>query len=222
MRKYIKTNEQNKKFFNIAGVDVLIKDDLVFNLDRSKLEKILKSIPKQYLYNVDYIIFGSFEFLTKKQYNASYNDGAIYVANIQEDNESVLDDIVHEIGHAVEDQFGEFIYSDGKLEKEFLYKRSLLKKELENGGYKWTPKSIFKSQYEEALDMFFYDTVGYPTMTVLVQGIYYSPYAATSIHEYFANGFEAFYYHKDLYLKNVSPVLYNKLSLLEEEVIDNV
>tara|TARA_B100000287_G_scaffold412316_1_gene442641 strand:+ start:546 stop:1202 length:657 start_codon:yes stop_codon:yes gene_type:complete len=218
MRNYIKSN-QNSKFFTVSNIDVIIKDDLAFNLDREELGKILDSFPKQYLYNIDYVIFGNFDFMRKKQFNASYHEGAIYVLNTQEDNESVLDDIVHEVGHAVEEQHGSFLYSDGRIEKEFLQKRKLLKIELEKHGYKWTPEAIFKSQYEEALDMFFYDTVGYPIMTVLVQGIYYSPYAATSIHEYFANGFEAFYYHKDPYLKRVSPVLYEKLQTLEEEVI---
>ncbi len=222
MRKYIKNRESDSSFFNIANVDIIIKDKLTFELDREELKDILYSVPNRYLYNVDYIIFGQFDFLTKKDYNASYHDGAIYVANTQEGNESVLDDIIHEIGHAVEEQFGDFLYADGVIEKEFLIKRKMLKRELEKEGYKWTPESIFKSQYEEVLDRFFYDTVGYPSMTMIVQGIYYSPYGATSLHEYFANGFEAYYYHRDPYLKKVSPVLYNKLETLEEEIQENV
>ncbi len=223
MRTYIKNKDKTKKkFFSFGNIDVIIKDDLDFDLDFNDLQKTLKLVPHRYLYNIDYIIFGKFDFLSKRDFNASYHEGAIYIANRQEDNDSVLDDVIHEIGHAVEEQFGDFLYSDGLIEREFLSKRALLKKELESGGYKWTPESIFKSQYEEALDRFFYDTVGYPTMTMLVQGIYYSPYGATSLHEYFANGFEAYHYHKDLYLKKVSPILYNKLETLEQEVAEHV
>ena len=39
------------------------------------------------------------------------------------------------------------------------------------------------------------------------------------LREYFANGFEAYFYHKDIYLKKVSPILYGKLEELEEENI---
>ena len=70
-------------------------------------------------------------------------------------------------------------------------------------------------EYDEKLDRYFSDVIGYPVMTSIVQGIYYSPYGATSLNEYFANGFEAYFYHKDLYLKKVSPVLFDKLEKLE-------
>ena len=75
-----------------------------------------------------------------------------------------------------------------------------------------------KVQYNEKLDSIFYKDIGYPTMTPIVQGIFYSPYGATSLREYFANAFEAYFYHKDGYLKKVSPVLYNRIESLEMEV----
>ena len=66
-------------------------------------------------------------------------------------------------------------------------------------------------EYDDELDAYFSDVLGYPKMTVIAQGIFYSPYGATSLREYFANGFEAYFYHKDFYLKKVSPVLFDKL-----------
>jgi len=39
----------------------------------------------------------------------------------------------------------------------------------------------------------------------------------TSINEYFANGFENYFLRDKKYLKNISPVLYNKINNIMEE-----
>ena len=45
--------------------------------------------------------------------------------------------------------------------------------------------------------------------------MFYSPYGATSLREYFANGFEAYYYHRDVnFLKKISPILFDKVKEL--------
>ena len=49
-------------------------------------------------------------------------------------------------------------------------------------------------------------------LATLTTNIFYSPYAATSIKEYYANGFEAFLLKDDISrLKKISPQLYRKL-----------
>ena len=48
-------------------------------------------------------------------------------------------------------------------------------------------------------------------------GLFVSPYAATSIQEYFANGFEKYFLDETRTVKNVSPVLYRKI----EEIIND-
>ena len=58
-------------------------------------------------------------------------------------------------------------------------------------------------EYNKELDHYFSDVIGYPKMTSYAQGIFYSP-TVTSLREYFANGFEAYFFHKDFYLKKVS------------------
>ena len=224
MRNYIKNKiKNNKKFLEISGVSVIFKDDLMFPFNLEEFREVLEGVlPRLYLNNIDYIIFGEFDFLLKRHYNAAYKDGAIYVSNTQEGNESVIDDIVHEIGHAVEEQFAEYIYSDGLIEKEFLIKRKELHGEFKKEGYHYSETAMENPEYDKYLDRFFYDTVGYPAMVAINQGIFYSPYGATSLREYFANGFEAFYYHKDIYLKRVSPILFSKLESLEQEVVGDV
>ena len=63
--------------------------------------------------------------------------------------------------------------------------------------------------------------VGYPVLSAMTVNLFYSPYGSTSIREYFANGFEAFYMQEDINrLKKISPELYKKIieiSKIEEE-----
>jgi len=218
MRNYIKSKRSLDKgsFLTHSAVNIVVKDDLLFELEVSDLEDVIDMFPKAVTKNIDYIIFGNFDFLRKKNYNASYKDGAIYVLNDQEGNADILDDIVHEIGHSVEDNHQGLVYGDGALEMEFLKKREILRKEFSKEGIEVPEDVMSNPDYDQNLDMFFSEKVGYPRMTTIVQGIFYSPYGATSLREYFANGFEAHYYHRDVYLQRVSPVLYSKISKLEE------
>mgnify|MGYP003139469869 CR=1 FL=1 len=218
MRDYVANKHKNNNYFSYNGISILIKDELKFDIDFQELYEVLDDIPSQYFTEIDYIMFGQFDFLNSRRFNASYYDGAIYVSNLQEDNFNVIDDIVHEVGHAVEEKYKNFLFSDGLIEKEFLKKRQLLSLELKKSGFSYVPSSITSTEYDEVLDQYFYDTIGYPILTSITQNIYYSPYASTSINEYFANGFEAFYYHRDIYLKTVSPVLFAKLENLEEKI----
>ena len=117
-------------------------------------------------------IFGDFDFLKKQNYNASYKDGAIYVLNNQEGNNDVLDDIVHEIGHSVEDNYHDLIYGDGLLEKEFIKKRVILRKELAKEGIDIPEEVMMNPDYNQGLDIFFSEKIGYPKMTSIVQGIF--------------------------------------------------
>jgi Mlc titration factor MtfA (ptsG expression regulator) len=49
----------------------------------------------------------------------------------------------------------------------------------------------------------------------MTAGLFPSPYAATSLREYFAIGFEHYYLKDRKVLKRDCPVLYNKLAELE-------
>tara|TARA_Y100001973_G_C5132882_1_gene298749 strand:- start:289 stop:882 length:594 start_codon:yes stop_codon:yes gene_type:complete len=194
---------------------VIIKDPIDFDMTTLDLKNTIESLPDHFLTDIDYIIFGDFDFLKKKGYNASYMDGAIYASNRQRDNINVLDDITHEIGHSVEEKYKDFVYSDMEIEREFLKKRNQLQREFQMAGISIPDEKMNNSDYDEDLDKHFSDVIGYPNMTIFTQGIFYSPYGSTSLREYFANGFEAYFFHKDLYLKKVSPVLFNKLEKLE-------
>jgi len=47
-------------------------------------------------------------------------------------------------------------------------------------------------------------------------------YAATSHREYFARGFEEYYLGDKVYLKQVSPYIYKKLSLLNKKDLEEL
>ena len=51
-----------------------------------------------------------------------YKDGAIYLSPEQDNEEDLLDDILHELAHAVEKKNEDLIYRDGRLEREFVMK----------------------------------------------------------------------------------------------------
>jgi len=102
-------------------VQVYIKDPLTNGVNiRNILDKINISIPPHLTTEIDSIYVGIFDDFEEKETNAAYKDGAIYVSSEQDDDQDLLDDMVHEIAHSLEIPFGYLIYGDGELEQEFL------------------------------------------------------------------------------------------------------
>ena len=61
-------------------------------------------------------------------------------------------------------------------------------------------------------DEFLYEDVGYPELTALTMGLFVSPYAVTSLREYFATGFEEYIMGDITSFRKISPHLFAKLS----------
>jgi hypothetical protein len=203
----------NKSRFIFGRTNIFVKDALPDNISIDDLvEKIENILPERLLRNIDMIYVGQFDVLTDREVNALYAEGAIYITNHQIDVSDMLDDIVHEAAHSLEEELSIDIYGDGELEAEFLGKRARLKSIIANQGYYVVDGYDFlSSDYSEDLDNFFYKEVGYPTMATMTSGLFVSTYACTSLREYFANGFETFYLADRDYLRTISPKLYNKL-----------
>ena len=144
-------------------------------------------------------------------------DGAIYVTNDQESDSDLIDDLVHEFSHAVEENHGYFIYDDGTIEREFLGKRNRLKKILVHEGYEIGQLDFINSEYNHELDTFLFKQVGYEKIMSLVPGLFLAPYSITSIREYFARAFEEFYLGDRVYLKKICPYINIKLFSLHEK-----
>jgi hypothetical protein len=216
--------EQQTDFYTSTGLHVFFKDP-VENVNVEKvISKVESKIPLHLLSEVEMIIVGWFDEFEERSLNAFYDGGTLYISNIQDDFMDMYDDIVHEISHSLEEPHGYFLYGDKEIENEFLRKRKYLHDVLWKMGYK-IPLSVFMNpEYNEEFDMFLYEKIGYDKLSTIVAGIFISPYAATSLREYFATGFTEFYTHPDThnFLKKISPELYKKLFYLQNpEELDN-
>ena len=197
-------------------VQIIVKDPLPSNIDLAGiLQQLERVIPTHFWYNCDSIIVGQFEELDSKGVQAAYMDGAIYVTNDQDDDKDMFDDILHEFAHSVEEMAGAEIYADGDLEREFLVKRKELFNILSNYGYNnITQTSFLDVEYSEEFDELLHREIGYERLSLLTPNLFVSPYGATSLSEYFANGFEHYFLGNSHIVKELSPVLYNKISTI--------
>ena len=216
-----KRNVNQYYLFN-SKVPVHVKDELVFTDGKSTLEEVINivetSLPSFLVSNVDVIYIGDFLEFHERDTNAAFENGAIYVIHIQDNAMDMADDIIHEIAHSVEETFYDEIYGDQRLEREFIGKRERLYQILKAYDEPLMDYVFFQHpDYNEKFDEYLYTQVGYPDLSAYANGLFYSPYSVTSIREYFAKGFEAFFLYKDLKtLASISPILYNKIETLTE------
>ena len=215
MIKHIKKNIKSKEK-NWNGIFIYVKDQLENKVSLDDvLNTVEKEVPKHLLRYIDSIYIGQFKEIVDRGVEALYTDGAIYITNEQDSNEDMVDDLVHEIAHSVEEVFKTQIYGDLEIESEFLEKRKELHRILSDEGYNVSLMYYLDAEYNRGFDDFLSQEVGYPILTALTVNLFYSPYGATSLREYFANGFEAFFHYKDLNrLKNLSPKLFDKIKEL--------
>jgi hypothetical protein len=212
----IKESKKLRTHYRMKNIDIYIKDMLPNNINPdSVFSFIAKRIPSHLMTHIDIIYVGQFDVFKEKESNAVYDDGAIYVTNDQVNADDMIDDIIHEIAHSVEEKYYNIIYNDQIIKREFLGKRQRLYHILLSNEYKPLSKIRNTYTYDDDIDMYFYKTVGYDSMWYLIGGLFPSPYAATSLREYFAIGFEYYYLKDRSQLKKECPFLYNKLAEIE-------
>lgn len=217
--RFFKSSQQVKlKEQTIFGnINVIEQQELPDNISLNNiLKKLQIVIPEHFVQNLDGIYVGDYDFLSKRDLNALYKDGVIYVAPEQDDEQDVYEDIVHEIAHCVEETYGMDIYEDGKIEDEFLRKRRGLLDILRAYGYNQVSDASYgNTEYNKKFDEFLYLSVGYPILTQLTPSLFVSPYGATSLREYFANCFEEYFARRQYgHVKSISPAVYEKIELL--------
>ena len=219
VRKYIKrthtviVERKEALFFN--NINVFVKDPLPENVPLGPvLRKIESIIPRHLVYNIDTIYVGEFEHLKERDINALYQDGALYISNIQDDVIDLLDDIVHEISHAAEDKYGPEIYGDGSIEEEYLNKKQRLYEILKSHEYRVDYNMFMQTEYSREFDDLLYKEIGYEKLEFFTMGLFLSNYAITSLREYFAIGFERYYLGDAAELSGISPYLYQKIDVL--------
>jgi hypothetical protein len=202
------------KEYYIYNIPLFVVDDSETELDISKFcSDVEEILPHALLNNVEMVYIGKFEDL--KDRNAMFDQGAIYMTSLEPTIFDMLENFVHEVAHSLEARHGMNIY-DNNLVREFTVKRRKLYELLTAEGYNVELKYFLDTEYNKQFDDFLANTVGYPTLLTLTIGLFSSPYGATSIQEYFANGFEKYYLDSPRTVGSISPVLYRKI----EEIIN--
>ena len=116
-----------KDTYSLHDIEIFIKDQLPEHINMDFILKYIKMrVPHHLLHGVDVIYVGKFDHLEEREANAVYQDGAIYLTNEQDDDKDMIDDIIHEIAHSIEELYGHHIYDDGAIQREFLGKRKRL------------------------------------------------------------------------------------------------
>jgi len=223
MKNYIKQKKSEEKNYTLNGITILVRDSVSDDINvKNVIEKAMTLVPRNLFKFIKKINIGQFEILNSRELDALYKDNTIYLTNLQKSEFDMLDDIVHEVAHSLEEAYSDLIYSDGKIKKEFITKRKMMQKHLKHAGYHISPEKYSIASYDEDFDIFLYQDVGYKTLSSLTSSLFLSPYAATSLREYFANGFENILLSQESYqiLRKLSPRLFEKLIeliSLEEE-----
>ena len=214
IKNYIIDKQDHRLEYTILGkIPLIIKDKLLTNIfipDLIKrLEAALPNISKDL---VDSIIVADLDTFKERKINALYHDNKIFVSNNQDNINDILDDIVHEYSHALEDKHGEEIYFDQSIKDEFISKRNILKSMLQP-EYHLDNYNFDELQYKKEFDKLLLNVVGYERFNNLTKhGLFINPYAATSLREYFATGFEEYVLGDHKELEALSPKLYQKIS----------
>ena len=215
--EYVKHSKKNAGIYYLNDIPVWTEDPLPDSIDlRQILLDVAKRLPKIYLKYIQAVRIGIFEEMLERELNALYKDGVLYVSNMQDNNTDMLDDIIHEIAHAVEEHNHDLVYGDEGVFLEFLGKRKRLYELLKSEGYDVTIEQFLTTTYDYDFDMFLFQDIGYPVLETLTLGLFVSPYSVTSINEYFAVGFEKFYMGEANYIKKICPILSEKLYYLDE------
>ena len=233
MNSYIKNSFLKSKsgiseslfFGNIPVIQLKALPKTVFlNKILSTIEKKLKS--KNFILNLKGIYIGSFKELKERSLRALYKDNFIYVSDYRDiskykiSEEIIIKDIIHEIGHIVQQNFQEQIYSDNLLFDDFILKRKLLGRNLIANNFILPDSFLNSIDYSKIIDNFLVSKVGYPALTNFISNIFISPYSATSISEYFSCGFEEYFAGNNILLRQISPVLYTKIDTLRMSIGD--
>ena len=213
-----RAQRQRKEFIMFGRIIIFVMEDLLPSIDMTTIIDIIeKTIPSHLFEEIDDIFVGSFNENDGRSLEAHYESGAIYITADLPANTDYIENIVHETAHSLESARGLEIYGDKKVEQEFLGKRRRLASSLKSHGISISHVNFEEPDYEPEFDSFLYKELGYDNIRPITMGLFVSPYAATSLREYFANGFEEFFLGDRQYVRKISPELFNKLM----EIINN-
>ncbi len=226
MIDYIKESNkkaQDRNEYMLFNVPVYVINKFPSNI---KINNILDSVKdiinKKYLDGLETIYIGDFKDLNRRDIQSMLKDDAIWISSNNVKNvitePLVVENIIHEIAHLLEEKYQSQIYGDGKLEREYDSKKNRLFHLLKNEGYDIDLDLFFSDDMLKEFDNFLYKVVGYDKISLLTAGLFLSPYSITTIREYFASGMLDYLTNDDSYIDETSPVLYSKIRNIEESL----
>jgi hypothetical protein len=230
MIDYIKESNkkaQNRNEYMLFNVPVYVINKFPNNIEINNILDTVKDIISiNYLNGLDAIYVGDFKDLNRRDIQSMLKDGAIWISSNNIKNvitePLVVENIIHEIAHLLEDRFQSQIYGDGKLEREYESKKNRLLQILKADGYDVSPDLFFSDDMLKEFDSFLYREVGYDKISMLTAGLFLSPYSITTIREYFASGFISYLLDEDDHLSDISPILYRKIFKIVEILADEI
>lgn len=215
MKDFIKHKINKSKYYllyNKIPFTIINDKNIILNI-KDLIVKIESIIPNSKLFRyIDNIYIGNFDFLKTRQIHAMYIDNCIYILNVNTNLDLITKDIIHELAHSLENEFGIDLYGDSELDIEYTKKKKFILQTLKNIGYSVDKDFFIDNEYMKEFDLFLYDTVGYSNLAPLIVNIFISPYSITSLSEYYANGFEMFFTGDKNSLQKTCPVLYSKIN----------
>jgi len=218
MLGYIKKSlkeSQNMSQLYIHGNTIYISQSFTNKISITDvIQKIERFVPKLLMNDIDGLYVANIDEFQRKNrsFNAMYKDRAIYISPDQDNEIDLLDDVVHEIAHSLEERYEDLIYDDGQLQNEFLAKRKSLYYLIDKPT---ADMSLYMNpDYNIKFDDHLYSDLNYDYLRTVSSGLFYSPYAITSLKEYWANGFENYLLGDRNRLKDLSPVLHEKINEL--------
>lgn len=222
LENYIKYKNDNSKMGNIYQ----IFDNLCLNIvhsipkhiDIRFITNFIKNhVPQNFFNNVDGIYVVQLKEFDERSINAIFKDNTIYVTPNQSNEEDMIDDIVHELAHAIEKQYDNFLFSDMTIEREFLNKRRTFYHRLPKDSLT-SDKSFYQSfmepQFSNEMDMYFYKDLGYENVEKIGGDLFCSPYAITALREYWANCFEIYVLGDKEVVRKKCPTVFHKIENL--------
>jgi len=209
--RYIKGVPKQMK----GGVEIYVDDPLPDGISVNDFIKTAeRALPSHFFKHIDSIHIGEYDFLLRNNMKSYYKNGKIFISAADTTLPHLLFDLFHEVAHSLEKPYNEFIYGDGALEKEFLNKRITFERFM-NVYFPETKKYSFNNtEYNKEFDELLHKRIGYDKLRNFTDSIFVSPYAATSLREYFASGLESYIEGNREELDRLCPVLYNKIKLL--------
>ena len=228
MKEYLKDSfnknlKERKEYYLYNNIPVYILKSFPEHINiKNIIGDVEDLIPYRFISDLEGIYVGEFPELKDRKIQAMFKDGAIYLSSFEDypevTEETIVNNIVHELAHMLEDNAYFDIYDDASVENEYVGKKKRLVDLLRANkvSFHGMGKLFFSDEYVDELDNFLFNELGYDNLSALTPGLFLSPYSVTSLREYFANGVEEYLTGDEDYLREISPVLYDKINTLME------